>query len=361
MPRILTNDLLFVLFTLTALLSPDITFYVQLYFLSKDSHGDLDAYVHDDHRDALRSYFGSEPMYMQCPNGDICRDRMTFDGVQVEWKYSKHPKESAFAGSYGGFFYILFLPSIRGMYGQNVSIVDGHVVFTEGKVVVQIMTLHQFLVHHNFILSTSQDEALHTINDFFDAWRVSTCFFPSAVVHAFQKTKKRDERAMGMYNAFTAWLPSKCLSVEELLEKPVVTTEQCQYNAEKAFPEAWLNLQQALDAEKEAMKRVEAAKKAASVTSIIARGAIGVIENSQFSLVASLSRFMLGTQNENDRKCSRCRECIALHEQYKTMHGGGDIYNAITNTVDKGVWEEYVKGMWAIFNSNPSNTQVGEN
>jgi hypothetical protein len=358
MPRILTDDLLVVLFTLTALLSPDITFYVQLYFLSKDSHGDLDAYVHDDHRDALRSYFGSEPMYMQCPNGDMCRDRMTIDGVPVEWKFSKHPKESAFAGSYGGFFYILLLPSIRGMYGQDSSIVDGHVVFTEGKVVVQIMTLHQFLTHHNFILSTSQAEAFPTIEALFDAWSKSTCFVPSAILHSFQKLKKRDERVLGMYNAFTAWLPSKGLIVEELLEKPVVTTEQCQHNAEKAFPEAWLSLQQALDAEKEAMKRIEAAKKAASVTSIVA---LGAIEKPQIPLVASLSRFMQGTQNEKDKKCSRCQECIALHEQFKAVYGGGDIYTAITKTCGTGVWVEYVKGMWAIFNSNPSNTQVGEN
>lgn len=352
MPRILTADLLAVLFTLTTLLSPEITFYVQLYFFSKDSHGDLDAYVHDVHRDTLRSYFGSEPTYRQCPNGDVCRDCMTIDGVLVEWKFSHHPEESAFAGSYGGFFYILLLPSIRGMYGQDSSIKDGHVVFTEGKVVVQIMTLHEFLIHHNFILSTSQTEAFPTIEALFDAWSKSTCFNPNAVIHSFQKSKKRDERVLEMYNAFTAWLPSKGLSVEELLEEPLIKPEQCHINAEKAFPEAWLSLQQALDAEKEAMKRIEAAKKAVSVTSIVALGALGAIEKPQFPLVASLSRFMQGTQNEKDKECSKCQECIALHEQFKTMYGDGDIYTAITKTCGKGAWEEYVKEMWVIFNSN---------
>ncbi len=345
------------------LLSPDISFWIQLYFLSKDSHGDIDAYVDKKHREAIRSYYGSDPTFVECPDGDQHRDRVIVleDGkeVVVEWKYSKYPKASAFAGSYGGFFHIFLLHSLRGMYGQNMSIVDGHVVFTEGKVVVQIMTLHEFLVRHNFIHSTSQDHAFLDIDALFDAWSKSTCFFPSAVVHTFQKTKKRDARVTGMYDAFTTWLPSNGLSVEKLLEEPVLTPEECQHNAEKAFSEAWLRFQQALDAEKEAVKRVDNAKKVASVSSItpIALGAIGPIDKTQIQLIASVCRFLQGTQNLKDKECSACQKCIALHDQFKAVYGGGDIYTAITETVGTGVWEEYVKGMWVIFNGTPTTTQ----
>jgi hypothetical protein len=277
---------------------------------------------------------------------------ITVDGVNVliEFKYSMHPEASAFVGSYGGFFHILLLHSLRGMYGQNMSIVDGHVIFTEGKVVVQIMTLHEFLVRHNFIHSTSQDHAFLDIDALFDAWSKSTCFNPDFVIHAFQKTKKRDERAMGMYDAFTTWLSSNGFNVEELKKEPAVSKEQCQNNAEKAFSEAWLRFQQALDAEKEAVKRIEDAKKVASVSSIVALGALGAIDKAQFSIVASLSRFLQGTQNEKDKECSACQKCIALHEQFKTMHGGGNIFSAITNTVGTEVWKGYVKEMWDIYN-----------
>jgi hypothetical protein len=354
MPRFSPEVCSTAIVTLMVLFSPDIPFWIQLYLESKNSHGDIDAYVDKKHRDAIRSHFGSDPTFVEHPAGDKHRDRVTItvDGVDVliEFKYSEHPEASAFAGSYGGFFHILLLHSLRGVYGQHVSIVDGYVVFTEGKVVVQIMTLHEFLVRHNFIHSTSQDHAFLDIDALFDAWSKSTCFYPSYVIHAFQKTKKRDERTMGMYNAFTAWLSSNGFNVEELLEEPAVSKEQCQNNAEKAFSEAWLRFQQALDAEKEAVKRIEDAKKTASVSSIIALGAIGSIEKTQIPLVASLSRFLQGTQNEGDKKHSTCQKCIALHEKFKAMHGGGDIFSAITNTVGKGAWVEYVKRMWDVYN-----------
>ena len=339
------------------LLSPDIPFYVQLYFLSKIDHGDVDAFIDEKHRARIRSHFGSDPTFVERPDGD--RVTITVGGVIVliEFKYSKYPNESAFAGSYGGLFHILLLHSLRGMYGQNMSIVDGNVVFKQGNVVVPIMTLHEFLVRHNFIHSTSQDHAFSTINALFDAWSKSKCFSPIAVVHTFQKTKKRDERAMGMYNAFTTWLNSNGFSVEKLLEEPMLTSEQCQQKAEEAFPEAWLHFQQAMDAEKEVMKRIEDAKKTASVSSIIALGALGSIEKFQIPLVASLSRFLQGTQNEGDKKRSTCQECIALHEQFKDMHGGGDIFSAITNTVGKEAWIEYVKEMWVLYNGIPTTTQ----
>jgi hypothetical protein len=340
--------------TLMVLLSPDIPFWIQLYFLSKMNHGDIDAYVDEKHRNAIRSHFGSDPTFVERPDGDKYRDRMiiVIDGkeVVVEWKYSTHPEASAFAGSYGGIFHILLLPSIRGMYGQIVSINDGHVVFKQGNVVVPIMTLHQFLKQHNFDLHVSQDHAFPTINDFFNAWSKSTCFFPSAVIHTFQKTKKRDARVTEMYNAFTAWLTCNGFSVEKLLEEAVLTPEQCQHNAEKAFHEPCRRFQQAMDAEKEAVKRVEDAKKVASVASIIALGAIGPVDKAQFSIVASVSRFIQGTPNEKDKECATLQECIALHEQFKAMYGGGDIFSAITNTVGKGAWEEYVKGMWDVYN-----------
>jgi len=333
----------------------DIPFWIQSYFLSKIDHGDIDAYVDEKHREAIRSYYGSDPTFVECPDGDQHRDRVTIvleDGqeVLVEWKYSTHPEASAFAGSYGGIFHILLLPSIRGMYGQIVSINDGHVVFKQGNVVVPIMTLHEFLVYHNFNHSTSQDDAFSTINHFFDAWSKSTCFFPSAVIHTFQKTKKRDERVTKMYDAFTTWLISNGFSVEKLLEKPVLTPEQCQQKAEEAFPEACRRFQQAMDAEKEAVKSVEYAKKVASVFSIIALGAIGTIDKTQIPLIASVSRFLQGTQNGKDKECATWQECIALHEQFKTIHGDGDIFSAITNTVGKEAWVEYVKGMWAVYN-----------
>lgn len=366
MSRITPTTFLLAVTTLTVLLSPYIPYWIQLYFLSKIDHGDIDAYVDEKHRYAIRSHFGSDPKFVECPDGDQHRDKVIMvleDGkeVLVEWKYSKYPKASAFAGSYGGIFHILLLQSIRGVYGQHVSINDGHVVFKHGNIVVPIMTLHQFLKQHNFDLHVSQDHAFPTINDFFNAWSKSTCFFPSAVVHTFQKTKKRDARVTEMYNAFTAWLPSTDLSVEKLLEEPVLTPEQCHINAEKAFPEACRRFQQALDAEKEAVKRVEDAKQAASPTSIIAIIALGAIGSIDKPLVAPLSRFLQGTQNKKDKECSTCQECIAFHEQFKAMHGGGDIYTAITETVGTGVWEEYVKGMWAIFNGTPTTTQKGEN
>ena len=354
MPRIVTNVFITAVATLMVLLSPEIQFWIQLYLESKIDHGDIDAYVDEEHCETIRSHFGSDPTFVEHPDGDLHRDRMTIviDGVDVliEFKYSEHPEASAFAGSYGGIFHILLLPSIRGMYGQIVSINDGHVVFKQGNVVVPIMTLHEFLVYHNFDLHVSQDDVFPTINDFFNAWSKSTCFFSSAVVHTFQKTKKRDARVTEMYNAFTAWLPSTDLSVEKLLEEPVLTPEQCHINAEKAFPEACRRFQQALDAEKEAVKMVDDAKKVASVSSIVALGAIGAIDKAQFSIVASVSRFLQGTQNEKDKECSACQKCIALHEQFKTIHGGGDIYTAITKTSGTKTWVKYVKGMWDVYN-----------
>jgi hypothetical protein len=98
------------------------------------------------------------------------------------------------------------------------------------------------------------------------------------------------------------------------------------------------------------VKRIEDAKKVASVSSIVALGALGAIDKAQFSIVASLSRFLQGTQNEKDKECSACQKCIALHEQFKTMHGGGNIFSAITNTVGTEVWKGYVKEMWDIYN-----------
>lgn len=352
MPRITTDVFLGAITKLQVLLSPDIPFYVQLYFLSKDSHGDVDVFVDEEHREKIRFYYGSDPTFEACPNGDICRDRVTKnvggDGVDVmvEFKYSQYPKESAFAGSYGGIFHILLLPCIRAMYGKIVSIKDGHVVFKEGNVVMPIMTLQQFLKQHNFDLHVSQDYAFHTINDFFEAWSKSTCFVPSVIVQEVVKQKKRDVRVLEMYNAFTTWLPSKGLSVEE----PVLTPEQCQQKAEEAFPEACLRFQQALDAEKEAVKRIEAAKKVASVASIVTLCAIGSIDKTQYPRVASVSRFIQGTQNEKDMDCITRQKCITLHEQFKVMHGDGDIFSAITRTVGKEAWKEYVKGMWAVYN-----------
>lgn len=355
MPRFLTGAFLVAVATLQALLSPDIPFWVQLYLESKNSHGDIDAYVDEKHRKIIRYHFGSDPTFTECPDGDQHRDRMIInvDGGQkvlVEWKYSTHPEASAFAGSYGGIFYILLLPSIRGVYGQIVSINDGHVVFKQGNVVVPIMTLHEFLVYHNFIHSTSQDHAFPTIDNLFDAWSKSTCFEPGAIVHTFQKTKKRDARVTEMYNAFTTWLSRNGFNVEKLQEEAVLTPEQCQQKAEEAFPEALGRLQQALDAEKEAVKRVEDAKKVASVSSIISLGAIGPVDKAQFSNVASVSRFIQGTPNVGDRKCANCEKCIALHDQFKAMYGCGDIFSAITNTIGKGAWKEYVKGMWDVYN-----------
>lgn len=350
MPRITTDVFLGAITKLQVLLSPDIPFYVQLYFLSKDSHGDVDVFVDEEHREKIRFYYGLDPTFEACPNGDICRDRVTknVDGVDVlvEFKYSQYPKESAFAGSYGGIFHILFLPCIRAMYGNIVSIKDGHVVFKEGNVVMPIMTLQQFLKQHNFDLHVSQDYAFHTINDFFEAWSKSTCFVPGAIVHEVVKPKKRDVRVLEMYNAFTTWLQS----VDKLLEEPVLTPEQCQQKAEEAFPEACLRFQRELDAEKKAMKMVDYAKKVASVTSIIALGAIGPIEKTQFSRVASVSRFIQGMQNEKDMDCITCQKCIALHEQFKAMHGGGNIFSSITRMVGTEAWKEYVKGMWAVYN-----------
>jgi hypothetical protein len=354
MPRIVTAVFIKAVATLQALLSPDIPFWIQLYLESKMDHGDIDVFVDEKHRDAIRSHFGSDPTFVECPDGDKYRDKMTIDidgkEVVVEWKYSTHPEASAFAGSYGGIFHIILLPSIRGMYGQIVSINDGHVVFKQGNVVVPIMTLHQFLKQHNFDLHVSQDHAFPTINDFFNAWSVSTCFCSSAVVHTFQKTKKRDERATGIYTAFIAWLISNGFSVEKLLEEALLTPEQCQQKAEETFPEACLRFQQALDAEKEAVKSVEYAKKVASPSSIIALGAIGPVDKAQFSIVASVSRFIQGTPNLGDRERATWQECIALHEQFKAMYGGGNIFSAITNTVGKETWVEYVKGMWDVYN-----------
>jgi hypothetical protein len=350
MPRFSADVFLVAITILQVLLSPDIPFYVQLYFLSKDSHGDVDVFVDEEHREKIRFYYGLDPTFEACPNGDICRDRVTKnvgdDDVLVEFKYSQYPKESAFAGSYGGIFHILLLPCIRAMYGKIVSIKDGHVVFKEGNVVVPIMTLQQFLKQHNFDLHASQDYAFHTINDFFEAWSKSTCFVPSAIVHEVVKPKKRDDRVFGMYNAFTEWLSS----VDKLLEESVLTPEQCQQKAEEAFPEACLRFQQALDAEREAVKRIDAAKKVASVASIVALGAIGPIDKTQFPRVASVSRFIQGTQNEKDMDCITCKKCIALHEQFKAMHGGGDIYTAITKTCGTEAWKEYMKGMWVVYN-----------
>lgn len=354
MHRIVTDVFIRAVATLMVLLSPDIPFWIQLYLESKMDHGDIDAYVDEKHRDAIRSHFGSDPTFVECPDGDKYRDKMTIDidgvDVLIEFKYSTHPEASAFAGSYGGIFHILLLPSIHGMYGQIVSINDGHVVFKQGNVIVPIMTLHQFVKQHNFDLHVSQDHAFSTINEFFDAWSKSTCFLPSAVVHTIQKTKKRDERATCIYTAFTAWLISNGFSVEKLLEEALLTPEQCQQKAEEAFPEACRRFQQAMDAEKEAVKSVEDAKKVASVSSIISLGAIGPVDKAQFSIVASVSRFLQGTQNGKDKECANCEKCIALHEQFKAMYGGGDIFSAITNTIGKGAWKEYVKGMWDVYN-----------
>lgn len=350
---------------ITALLSPEIAFWVQLYLISKDSHGDVDIFVHGRHRDAMHEHFAENPTFEVNPDGDKHRDKVTINvggvNVLVEFKYSQCPNESAFAGSYGGFFHILLLPSIRGMYGQHVSINDGHVVFKQGNVIVPIMTLHHFLERHKFIHSTSQDDAFPTINALFDAWRVSTCFCSIAVVHTFQKHKKRDARVTEMYNAFTTWLLSNDLSVDKLLEKHVLTPDECQQNAEQIFPEACQRLQKALDAEKDAEKMVMDAKKVASVSSIVDSGVIGAIHKTQYPLVGSMSRFIQGTQNKEDIKCTARKECIALHEQFKAMHGGGDIFVAITKTRGKKEWEEFVKRMWTVYNSTPTTTQEEEN
>lgn len=361
MPRISTGMFLVAVATLQALLSPDIPFWVQLYFLNKKDHGDVDAYVDKNYRDAIHSHFGLDPTFVACPSGDNHRNQVTIvvDGhpVQMDFIYSCNPEATAFACSYGGFFHILFLHSLRGMYGQHVSIIDGHVVFTEGTVVVPIMTLEQFLVHHNFILSTFQEHAFLNFDALFDAWSKSTCFFPSAIVSAFQKSKKRDERVTEMYNAFTAWLSSKDLSVEKLLDEPVLTPEQCQQKAEEAFPEACQCFQQALDAEKEAMKRIESAKKMASVSSIIALITPDATDKTQMPLFASVSRFLQGTQNVGDRKCANCEKCIALHDQFKAMYGNGDIYTASATTAGTETWVNYVKEMWALYNGIPTTTQ----
>jgi hypothetical protein len=196
----------------------------------------------------------------------------------------------------------------------------------------------------------SQDHAFPTINALFDAWSKSTCFFPSAVVQTIQKTKKRDPRVTEMYNAFTAWLPSTDLSVEKLLEEPVLTPEQCQQKAKETFPEACLRFQQAMDAEKEAMKMVDDAKKVASVSSIIALGAIGPVDMAPFSIVASVSRFIQGMPNLGDKKCANCEKCIALHDMFKAMHGDGNIYSAITKTHGTEIWVKFVKEMWDVYN-----------
>lgn len=343
---------------LATLLTPDTPFRVPLYFLSKKDHGDVDAFVDEKHRARIRSHFGSNPTFVACPSGDNHRNQVTIvvDGrpVQIDFIYSCNPEESAFACSYGGFFHILLLPSLRGMYGQNMSIVDGRVVFTEGKVSVPVMTLHEFLVHCNFILSTSQDHAFPTIDALFVAWSKSKCFSPIAVIHAFQKTKKRDERAMGMYNAFTTWLSSNGFNVEELKKEPMLTSEQCQQKAEEAFPEAWLHFQQAMDAEKEVMKRIEDAKNATYPTSIID---LGVINSTDKTLIATVSRILRCEQNKKDKECPSCQKCIVLHEKFKAMHGGGDIFSAITKTVGTEVWKRHVKKMWDVYNSIPTEEE----
>lgn len=363
MPRFSKTTFNTTLGALADLFSLEILFWVQLYLGDKEDHGDVDIFVHQMHRDAICAHFAENPTFEMCPDGDKNRDKVVvtihdYEGsegvnVTVEFKYSQHPKESAFACSYGGIFHILVLHCIRAMYGKNVSIVDGHVVFKEGKVVVPIMTLQEFLKQHNFELHETQDHAFQTINDFFEAWSKSICFVPSAIVQEFEKPKKRDERVLGMYSAFTAWLTSKGLSKEE----PVLTQEQCQQKAEKAFPEACQRLQQALDAEKEAEKMVMDAKKAASPNSIVDLGVIGAFDKTQYPLVASVSRFIQGTQNKEDIKCTACKECIALHERFKAMHGGGDIFLAITKTRGKKEWEEFVKRMWTVYNSTPTITQ----
>lgn len=120
MPRISPYIFYVTILTLTTLFSPIIPFYVQLYFLSKDSHSDVDMFVHEKYRKDIHAYF---------------LENQTFE-------------------------------------------------------VNPIMTLQQFLTHHNFNLYTTQEQAFYTI----DAWSKSTCFVPSAVVHSFQKSKKRDDR-----------------------------------------------------------------------------------------------------------------------------------------------------------------------
>lgn len=100
------------------------------------------------------------------------------------------------------------------------------------------------------------------------------------------------------------------------------------------------------------------AKKVASVSSIVDSGAI---HKTQYPLVGSVSRFIQGTQNKEDIKCVTCKECLTLHEQFKTMHGGGDIFLAITKTRGKKEWEEFVKRMWTVYNSTPTTTQEEEN
>jgi hypothetical protein len=345
---------------LYVLLSPEIEFWVQLYFLIKDSHGDVDIFVNEKHRDAIREHFKLNPSFEECPHSDKNRDKVVVtihdyegsDGVNVtvEFKYSQHPEESAFAGSYGGIFHILVIHSIRAMYGKNISIKDGYVVIDEGKVVVPIITLKQFLVQHNFDLHVSQAEALPTINDFFETWSKSTCFVPSAILREFERPKQRDERALRMYNAFTEWLPSKGLSKEE----PVLTPEQCQQKAEEAFPEACRHLQQALDAE----KMVRNAQKIASPKLIVGIIKCSPSDKTMHLQLSSFSRFLQGTNTEKDTTCTTYKECIALHDQFKAMYGGGDIFRAITETVGKEAWEEYVKGMWTVYNSTSTTTQT---
>lgn len=348
MPRITTDAFLVAVTTLMVLLLPDISFWIQLYLGNKDSHGDIDAYLDEKHRNRLRTYFCSNSTFVACPDGDKHRDRVTIGisggvDVQVEFKYSKYPEASSFAGSYGGFFYILLLPSIRGIYGQNVSIIDGHIVFTEGKIVVPIMTLHEFLLLHNFIHSTSQEQAFPTIQAIFDAWSISTCFFPSAVDCAFQKSKKRDARVTEMYNAFTTWLTSKGIGGE----KQILTQEQCQNNAMITFPTAWEHYQQAVLQSKEILKKSEYAKSQASITNIGIILSLNTNNTCVIKLLATTSRFLQGIPNEGDKKHTKCQECIALYEQFKDTYE--DFTIAFTHSTEKK-WSEYVRGMWQILN-----------
>ncbi len=355
---------------LGVLFSLEILFWVQLYLRNKKDHGDVDIFVHEMHRDAIRAHFARNLTFDRCPDGDKNRNKVVvtihdYEGsdvnVTVEFKYSQHPEESAFAGSYGGIFHILVLHSIRAMYGKNMSIVDGHVVLKEGKVVVPIMTLQDFLKQHNFELHATQDHAFNSINDFFEAWSKSTCFVPSAIVHEFERSKTRDERVLGMYSAFTAWLTSNGLSKEKLLEEPLLTQEQCQQNAEKTFPKACRRLQQALDAEKEAIERTKDIKKVISAKSILPIIAPGDTDQSRMPIFASVSNFLKGTPNEKDIDPVNYVKCNALHNQFKAIHGGGDIYTAIMKTRDTEQFLQYVRDMWTVYNSTPTTTQEVEN
>jgi hypothetical protein len=328
----------------------------------------VDIHVHAQYRDDIFKHFSKNGTFSICPHGDkgsntvVVRISDFGDGddggynVTIEFKYYNHPKEAAFANAYGGIFYILVLPCIRAIYGKNISIKDGYVVIDEGGVIVPIMPLEQFLLQHNFEPCTTQEGAFQTFNHFLEEWSKSTCFIPSAIVQNFESSKNKDERALRMYNAFREWLSSKGLSIEELLKETLLSPEQCQQKAEEAFPEACRHLQQALDAE----KMVRDAQKIASPKLIVGIIKCSPSDKTMHLQLSSFSRFLQGTNTEKDTTCTTYKECIALHDQFKAMYGGGDIFLAITKTCGKKEWEEYVKGMWTVYNSTPTTTTQTE-